>query len=249
MIDLWRALHPHLPLWLGLFWAAYLFWLAGWIVLQKREPVATLSWIMSLALLPLLGLLIYHVLGPQRIRRTRLKRLAARARVGLPIAGVAPSSESPSAGSAGAGQQRLSAQFQPAGAIAGRWRGDLRRPGRRHLAGDRPCPYRVLHLRCRRDRRPRSRCAGRTRPRRGQGSPAARCAWLRGRVTPVPGAAAGGRRRGGLLPPLSSATTVEPAPEPAQPSQDRGHRRRHRLHRRHQHFRHRERGAAQGCLP
>ena len=32
----------------------------------------------SMALLPLLGLLIYHVLGPQRIRRTRLKRLAAR---------------------------------------------------------------------------------------------------------------------------------------------------------------------------
>lgn len=94
MSDLWQALHPHLALWLGLFWAAYLVWLAGWIVLQKREPVATLSWIMSLALLPLLGLLIYHVLGPQRIRRTRLKRLAARARVGLPIAGVAPRSES-----------------------------------------------------------------------------------------------------------------------------------------------------------
>ena len=81
MIDLWRALQPHLMLWLGLFWGAYLVWLAGWIVLQKREPVATLSWIMSLALLPLLGLLIYHLLGPQRIRRTRLRRLLARTRV------------------------------------------------------------------------------------------------------------------------------------------------------------------------
>ena len=81
MIELWQALQPHLMLWLGLFWGAYLVWLAGWIVLQKREPVATLSWIMSLALLPLLGLLIYHLLGPQRIRRTRLRRLLARTRV------------------------------------------------------------------------------------------------------------------------------------------------------------------------
>ena len=81
MTDLWQALQPHLTLWLGLFWGAYLVWLGGWIVLQKREPVATLSWIMSLALLPLLGLLIYHLLGPQRIRRTRLRRLLARTRI------------------------------------------------------------------------------------------------------------------------------------------------------------------------
>jgi len=94
MTELWQALHPHFTIWLGLFWTAYLVWLAGWIVLQKREPVATLSWIMSLALLPLLGLLIYHLLGPQRIRRTKLKRLAARARVGLPVSGVVPGSAS-----------------------------------------------------------------------------------------------------------------------------------------------------------
>jgi cardiolipin synthase len=34
---------------------------------------------MSLALLPVLGLLIYHFLGPQRIRRQRLRRSRARA--------------------------------------------------------------------------------------------------------------------------------------------------------------------------
>jgi cardiolipin synthase len=81
MSELWQALQPHLEFWLGLSWIAYLIWLAGWIVLQKREPVATLSWIMSLALLPLLGLLIYHFFGPQRIRRHRVKRRVARARV------------------------------------------------------------------------------------------------------------------------------------------------------------------------
>jgi cardiolipin synthase len=73
--ELWPVLQPLL---VGV-WIAYLGVLAGWIVLQKREPIATLSWIMSLALLPVLGLLIYHFLGPQRIRRQRLRRSRARA--------------------------------------------------------------------------------------------------------------------------------------------------------------------------
>lgn len=75
------ALPAHAGLWLAGLWGLYLVWLGGWIVLQKREPVATLSWVMSLALLPFLGLLIYHLLGPQRIRRQRLRRLHARAKV------------------------------------------------------------------------------------------------------------------------------------------------------------------------
>jgi len=41
-------------LWWG--WLAYLVVLASWIVLQKREPIATLSWLLSLALLPWIGL-------------------------------------------------------------------------------------------------------------------------------------------------------------------------------------------------
>jgi len=63
-------------------WVLYLVLLGGWIVLQKREPVATLSWLLGLALLPYVGFLVYHVFGPQRIRRQRLKR--ARARGDLP---------------------------------------------------------------------------------------------------------------------------------------------------------------------
>ena len=80
---LWQDLQPHLVFWLALAWTVYLLGLAGWIVLQKREPVATLSWIMSLALLPVVGLVIYHLLGPQRIRRQRLRRLLARSRASL----------------------------------------------------------------------------------------------------------------------------------------------------------------------
>ena len=73
--ELWPLLKPALiAVWIG-----YLVVLAGWIVLQKREPIATLSWLLSLALLPVLGLVIYHFLGPQRIKRQRLRRSRSRA--------------------------------------------------------------------------------------------------------------------------------------------------------------------------
>ena len=75
------SLPPHLELALTILWVVYLVVLAGWIALQKREPIATLSWLLSLALLPVVGLLIYHFFGPQRIRRQRLKRLRSRARL------------------------------------------------------------------------------------------------------------------------------------------------------------------------
>ncbi|MBW8367263.1 MAG: cardiolipin synthase [Arenimonas sp.] len=73
--DFWPQLMP----WVTGIWIAYLVVLAGWIVLQKREPIATLSWLLSLALLPVLGLVIYHFLGPQRIKRQQLRRSRSRA--------------------------------------------------------------------------------------------------------------------------------------------------------------------------
>ncbi len=80
---------PHLGLILGVGWIGYLILLGGWIVLQKREPAATLSWLMGLAALPFVGFLVYHVFGPQKITRHRLRR--ARSRAGLPApAGDAP---------------------------------------------------------------------------------------------------------------------------------------------------------------
>jgi cardiolipin synthase len=69
---------PHLGVYVSLAWTAYLLLLAGWIVLQKREPVATLSWVLSLAALPVVGFFVYYLLGPQRIRRQRLRRLRSR---------------------------------------------------------------------------------------------------------------------------------------------------------------------------
>ncbi|QNN45272.1 cardiolipin synthase [Thermomonas brevis] len=76
---LWQAWNafwaiPHIRAWLTAGWALYLLWLGGWIVLQKREPAATLSWLVSLAALPYIGFAVYYVFGPQRIVRHRARR-------------------------------------------------------------------------------------------------------------------------------------------------------------------------------
>ncbi|MES2363126.1 MAG: cardiolipin synthase [Pseudomonadota bacterium] len=64
---------------LSLAWSAYIAVLSIWIVMQKRAPVSTMSWILSLALLPFAGFVIYYFLGPQRLKKQRLKRLRSRA--------------------------------------------------------------------------------------------------------------------------------------------------------------------------
>ncbi len=64
---------------LSLAWSAYIAVQSVWIVMQKRAPVSTMSWILSLALLPFVGFVIYYFLGPQRLKKQRLKRLRGRA--------------------------------------------------------------------------------------------------------------------------------------------------------------------------
>lgn len=64
---------------LSLAWSAYIAVLSIWIVVQKRAPVSTMSWILSLALLPFAGLVIYYFLGPQRLKKLRIRRLRSRA--------------------------------------------------------------------------------------------------------------------------------------------------------------------------
>ncbi|GAB1595032.1 cardiolipin synthase [Lysobacter claricitrinus] len=80
-IDALVTAHPRLGAWLLAGWLVYLVGLGLWIVLQKREPAATLAWLISLAALPYVGFLVYYVFGPQRIRRQRLRRGRARARM------------------------------------------------------------------------------------------------------------------------------------------------------------------------
>ena len=70
---------PDWSVWFTVGWGSYIALLVGWIVLQKRSPVATLSWILLRAAVPLLGFAIYYYFGPQRLRRYRLRRLRSRA--------------------------------------------------------------------------------------------------------------------------------------------------------------------------
>ncbi len=59
---------------LTIFEAAWVVWLSGWIILERRSPLATLAWIAVLAWLPAIGVLVYYFIGPRRLRRRRLKR-------------------------------------------------------------------------------------------------------------------------------------------------------------------------------
>lgn len=60
---------------------AYVLALAVVIMLEKRSPLSTLAWIFGLALLPVVGLVVWYLLGPLRLRRKRSKRASAQRRI------------------------------------------------------------------------------------------------------------------------------------------------------------------------
>jgi cardiolipin synthase len=78
------AFSPEWKTGLSLAWSGYIAVLSVWIVMQKRAPVSTMSWILSLALLPFAGFVIYYFLGPQRLKKQRLRRLRSRANAQAP---------------------------------------------------------------------------------------------------------------------------------------------------------------------
>ena len=59
------------------------------IIMQRRSAAATLSWLLVLVFLPILGLLIYRLIGPLRLERKKLKRVASRRAVGEAVAALA----------------------------------------------------------------------------------------------------------------------------------------------------------------
>ena len=59
----------------------YVTVLSAWILLEKRSPVATLAWILSLIALPYVGFALYFFLGPRRVFRKRLRHRRARGAV------------------------------------------------------------------------------------------------------------------------------------------------------------------------
>lgn len=67
--------------WLLLAWAIWVVTAIFGILAQRRSPVASLAWILGLALLPYAGALVYLFFGPRRLRRRRLRYSAATSRV------------------------------------------------------------------------------------------------------------------------------------------------------------------------
>lgn len=76
LLALW---HSDAHMWtVSIVWPAYLLVMTVWILLQRHPPAATLGWLLSLAFLPIIGLGVYYVFGPQRLRRQRRQRLRSR---------------------------------------------------------------------------------------------------------------------------------------------------------------------------
>jgi cardiolipin synthase len=48
------------------------------IVQQRRSPAATIAWLLALALLPIVGWIVYRLIGPQRLARRKLRRRVTR---------------------------------------------------------------------------------------------------------------------------------------------------------------------------
>lgn len=71
MADLFFAILP-------LVWGGYLIVLSIWIILEKRSPQATIGWLLALAWFPIVGWLIYHLVGPRKLKRHTLVRVQSR---------------------------------------------------------------------------------------------------------------------------------------------------------------------------
>lgn len=59
-------------------WWLYVISLGVWILLQKRSSASTLSWLLALSFIPILGFFIYYFFGPKKITRQRLNRRRSR---------------------------------------------------------------------------------------------------------------------------------------------------------------------------
>lgn len=59
-------------------WGGYIFILSIWIILEKRSPQATISWLLALIWLPVVGWVIYYLFGPQKLKRHSMVRAQSR---------------------------------------------------------------------------------------------------------------------------------------------------------------------------
>jgi cardiolipin synthase len=67
--------------WLAVGELGWVIGLGTWIVLERRSPAATLAWIFGLAWIPLLGIPVYLLIGPRRLRRKKLRYRRGKTRI------------------------------------------------------------------------------------------------------------------------------------------------------------------------
>ena len=79
-----------LPSWAIALEVVWVIAISGYILLERRPPLATLAWIVGLAYLPVLGFLVYYFLGPRRLNRKRRRRITARTSKRARASGAAP---------------------------------------------------------------------------------------------------------------------------------------------------------------
>ena len=68
-------------MWIPLLTAVLVVWVsvvAVVIILQRRSAAATLAWLLALVFLPVIGLIVYRLIGPLRLERKRFKRKISR---------------------------------------------------------------------------------------------------------------------------------------------------------------------------
>ncbi len=58
--------------------AAWAIVMAIVIILERRSAAATIAWLLVLAFLPFVGLIVYRLIGPLRLERKKLQRVAGR---------------------------------------------------------------------------------------------------------------------------------------------------------------------------
>src|SRR3970282_1898058 len=78
MADVWKYTILALDI-AGYFFA---FLLIPRIILERRHPSATLAWMLGIALLPLIGIPLYFLIGVHRVRRHIRAKIAAVGPVG-----------------------------------------------------------------------------------------------------------------------------------------------------------------------
>lgn len=83
--------------WTLVLTAVEVVWILGIgtvVILQRRSAAATLAWLLALAFLPVVGFVIYRIIGPQRLNRRKLKRAVGRAAVESALAGLSEARDS-----------------------------------------------------------------------------------------------------------------------------------------------------------